>query len=52
MLIGCGIGVMIFAILISGYYFCNVRYVSFSWRGGIAEKYISHYSIGMEAEYG
>ena len=31
--------------------FCNVRYVR-PWRGGIAEKYISHYGIGMEAEYG
>ncbi len=30
--------------------FCNVRYVR-PWRGGIAEKYISHYGIGMEAEY-
>ena len=31
-----------------GYVLWNVR----PWRGGIAEKYISHYGIGMEAEYG
>lgn len=42
---------MIFAILIGGYYFVMSAMLDLG-RGGIAEKYISHYGIGMEAEYG
>ena len=46
-LIGCGMGVMIFAILIGAYYVCHAG--SGSWR--IVEKHTDPHDSGVENEY-